>query len=365
MNAHILRAIAALAASSLATTAAADERSRLDAAAAAALAVEAVAAPEPVDAPSPAALPAAVLAATPPTPVPPPVPGSSPFPRLLFRMAEAPQGCANEPRPDDAWFTGLSYDLVLNEDVLAYYGKPGARIMGILGRMNKEEAARAVTELAAQYDAHNGEKTVRPAFYLIYGTVWPGGDIGILPESTTREWVEFALKRGIVVFLDHQIGKYSVEEATRRLLPWLAYPNVHLALDPEWRTARPMKEIGTVKGEELNAAQAIIQDYLVSRGLPGRRMLVVHQFKPLMITGRDRIRADFERVLLVHTADGFGAPAVKKEAYRRNAADRNIPVKGYKLFYRSGYAGAGFDDPLMSPAEVMALAPKPARVMYQ
>jgi hypothetical protein len=312
---------------------------------------------------SPAAAMAAAIWA--PTPLPAAVPGSSPFPRLFYSAADAPQGCEEEPGALSSWFAGLGYDPLLNEDIVAYYGKPGARVMGILGRMDKDAAAKALSALCAEYDARNGERTVRAGFYLIYGTVWPGGDIGILGEATTREWVEWALSRGIIVFLDHQIGKYSVEAAVKRLLPWLAYPNVHLALDPEWRTERPMEEIGTVKGEELNAAQALIQAYMVERGLPGRRMLVVHQFKPRMISNRDSVRADFDRVLLVHTADGFGHPAVKLEAYRQNARGTNIPVKGYKLFYKSGYQGAGYDDPLMSPDQVMSLDPRPALIMYQ
>jgi hypothetical protein len=284
---------------------------------------------------------------------------------MFYSAADALQGCDEEPGAFSSWFSGLGYDPLLNEDIIAYYGKPGARVMGILGRMDKDALAKALASLSAEYDARNGERTVRSGFYLIYGTVWPGGDIGILGEATTREWVEFALSKGIIVFLDHQIGKYSVEAAVKRLLPWLAYPNVHLALDPEWRTERPMEEIGSVKGEELNAAQALIQDYMVERGLPGRRMLVVHQFKPRMISNRDSVRADYDRVLLVHTADGFGHPAVKAEAYRQNARGTNIPVKGYKLFYKSGYQGAGYDDPLMSPEQVMALDPRPALIMYQ
>jgi hypothetical protein len=288
-----------------------------------------------------------------------------PFPRLLYQGEEPAQGCENEAGGAGDWFRGLDYNLLLNNDVIAYYGKPGAPIMGILGRFPKEAVADKLAALTAQYDAVNGERGARAAFYLIYGTVWPEGEIGILKESVTREWIEYALSRGMLVFLDHQIGKYSVEDAMKRLLPWLKYPNVHLALDPEWRTAKPMQEIGSVTAQELNAAQRMIQERLRADGLPGSRMLVVHQFKPQMIQDRASLRADYDRVVLVHCADGFGHPAVKQESYLRNAQASNAPVKGYKLFYNSGYAGAGFDDPLLSPAQVMALQPAPAVIMYQ
>jgi hypothetical protein len=81
----------------------------------------------------------------------------------------------------------------------------------------------------------------------------------------------------MLVFVDHQIGKHSVKESMERILPFLRYPNVHLAIDPEWRTLKPMKEIGSITAEELNQAQRIMQDYMVANGISGIRMLVVHQ----------------------------------------------------------------------------------------
>jgi len=94
-------------------------------------------------------------------------------------------------------------------------------------------------------------------------------------------------------------------------------------------------------------------------------MLVVHQFKGRMIEGRERVRADFGKVILVHTADGFGAPALKRNSYAFNAKAPNMPIKGFKLFFKSGVPGAGYDDPLLTPPEVLALDPMPMLIMYQ
>ncbi len=33
----------------------------------------------------------------------------------------------------------------------------------------------------------------------------------------------------MIVFIDHQIGRFDPVASLRRMLPWLAYPNVHLA----------------------------------------------------------------------------------------------------------------------------------------
>ena len=169
----------------------------------------------------------------------------------------------------------------------------------------------------------------------------------------------------MLVFIDHQIGKYTVEESMRRILPFLKYPNVHLAIDPEWRTLTPMKEIGSITAAELNKAQKIMQDYIVENDIPGIRMLVVHQFQEKMISNRPDVKADFERVLLVHTADGFGSPPLKRNTYAMNTKADNMPVKGFKLFFKSDFPLAGWDNPLLSPQDVMALDPRPSLVMYQ
>lgn len=254
---------------------------------------------------------------------------------------------------------------LLNNDVFALYGKPGAYTMGILGRYPLDEIEEVMDDFVARYDAANGQRGIIPAFYIIFGTCWPEGEIGILNSSVVQEYIEFAAERGWLVFLDHQIGRYSVESAVEKLLPWLRYDNVHLALDPEWRTEKPMQEIGSVTAEEINRAQQMIQDYMKEHNLPDRRMLVIHQFKPKMIQDREEVRSDFELVKLIHCADGFGSPQLKRNTYAFNAAAKNIPLKSFKLFLEPTVEGAGYDQPLMSPEEVFALNPRPYLIMYQ
>ena len=132
---------------------------------------------------------------------------------------------------------------IANNQILAFYGKPDSRRMGILGEYPKEDLAGILDGYARLYDGQNGERGVVSAFYLIYGTCWPEGEIGYLKDSVVQEYIDFARSKGMLVFVDHQIGKYPVADAMARLLPWLKYPNVHLALDPEWRTDAPMKVI--------------------------------------------------------------------------------------------------------------------------
>ncbi|MDR0624545.1 MAG: hypothetical protein LBG10_08970, partial [Treponema sp.] len=76
-----------------------------------------------------------------------------------------------------------NFSLLLNNDILAFYGHPLSRNMGILGRYSIQELDARLTELAAAYAAENGGRGVKKAFYIIYGTVWPEGEIGILKDD--------------------------------------------------------------------------------------------------------------------------------------------------------------------------------------
>jgi len=255
--------------------------------------------------------------------------------------------------------------LVANNTIVAYYGSPLSDRMGILGRYPKEKIAEMVKATASEYDQVNGKDGVIPALYIIYGTCWPGGEIGYLDDKALVEYIKYAQSEGMLVFVDHQIGRYSVHEAMDKILPFLQYPNVHLAIDPEWRTLSPMKEIGSITAEELNDAQDYMDAYIRRHNIPGIRMLVVHQFADKMIQTRREVRSHRDRVILIHTADGFGTPQMKKATYQRNAIALNMPVKGFKLFFKSDFPAAGFDMPLMSPAEVMQLDPRPSLIIYQ
>ena len=254
--------------------------------------------------------------------------------------------------------------ILLNNDILAFYGHPRSKNMGILGRHSKEELSEKLSSLAAEYREAGG-RNIRKAFYIIFGTVWPEGEIGIIQESLLREYVEFALENDILIFIDHQIGRYSPADSIKRMLPWLKYPNVHLALDPEWRTTRPMQEIGMVSADELNQVQRIMEDYMTENRIPGERLLVIHQFNYRMISNREKVESGFSGVRLVHCADGFGPPSMKRSTYAFNALAENMPVKAFKLFYNFGIPGAGYDYPLMTPKEVFDLSPRPYIIMYQ
>ena len=294
------------------------------------------------------------------------------FPEVLFTSFLDAQRLADMARPywvptEEEHKMMLSYlppeSILLNNDILLYYGHPMSRNMGILGRYSPEQLRDMMAELAIEY-MEAGSRNIITGFYIIYGTVWPGGDIGVIRESVLKEWIEFALENDMLVFIDHQIGRFNPIDQFRTLLPWLSYPNVHLALDPEWRTPIPMQEVGHLTAAEINEIQQVMEDYMIANNIPGERLFVIHQFNPTMIRNRTEVRADFAKVRLVLNISGWGPPRIKRDTYAYGALATNIPVKGFKLWYE-GLPGVHYDNPLMSPREVLELNPRPYVIMYQ
>ncbi len=257
-------------------------------------------------------------------------------------------------------------DFFKNNHVVAYYGHPRSKIMGIVGRFPVHELGPMLKRTAASYNNVNGEREVVPAIYLIYGTCQPGGEINRIDKKLLDKYIEYTLLNGMLLYLDHQLGKYSMEQAITEMLPYLKYPHVHLAFDPEWHTTRPMREIGSVTASEVNSAQKLMRDYMLKNGIRGKRHLVFHQFNPKMLRGREEVSASYNPVILVHATSGWGPPDNKRSTHDRNALTVNIPDKGFKLwFFYTSKKGVHYDNPLMTPEEVLALRPQPGLIIYQ
>ena len=252
------------------------------------------------------------------------------------------------------------------EVLVAYYGHPNSRIMGIVGRHSLPELVELVKATAQNYQELLPEYSVVPAIYLIYGTVQPEGRIGFMSDAMVNRYIEYAREHNVHIILDHQIGRYSLQETMDRLLPYLVHPHVHLAVDFEWRTERPMQEIGFVRGEELTWMQQYMSDYLIDNGLPNTRFLIFHQFKSYMVRNHSSIQVGFPQVELVHSTSGWGSPDEKRSTHAYNATISQIPTKAFKLWYfYSDRPGVHFDNPLMTPQEVVNLSPQPRIIMYQ
>ena len=260
---------------------------------------------------------------------------------------------------------------------LTYYGRPDVPQMGIVGEHDVVTLTALLKEHAARYDAANGpDLGVRPAFHLVYGTatVNPGEDgrhLYYLPDELVQRYVDAAQQAGIDVILDIQIAGYTPAESIQRALPFLKNENVHLAIDPEFAMTQagqtvPGNPIGYVTAAQVNDVQRAMADYLRANGLPGPRVLLVHQFLADMIVDKEQLDGAVPEVALTLSVDGFGAPWAKITKYN-GFVDGATPFAAFKLFY-------GWDEPLLTEEQALgveaygadlAIETAPNMVIYQ
>jgi hypothetical protein len=245
-------------------------------------------------------------------------------------------------------------DFLAANQILSYYGNPHVPGMGILGELEPEELVARLSAHAEKFDQLNGARGVQPAFHIVYASAQPepGGDglhLQFLDRRTILRYLDLACKHGFLVFLDIQVGRSDVETEIRDILPYLEGPHVHVALDPEFAMAAgqiPGEDIGSLDAADVNAAQAVLQAFVESRGLSDK-ILVVHQFTDGMITNRQLIR-DYPAVRLVVDSDGVGPSEIKQVKFGWYAAPAEYA--GIKLYFHQ-------DPDLMSESEVLGLDP--------
>jgi hypothetical protein len=247
--------------------------------------------------------------------------------------------------------------------LVSWYGSPWTGRMGILGRLEGRALADGLKKQAAAYAKVSG-KPVLPAYELIATVAQPQpGRDGMYRRRESREVIERMLREareaGVKLILDIQTGRSTVMDEVLYLLPYLEQPDVYLALDPEFSMGAdgvPGRRIGTMRASEVNDAIAVLEFVILSRRLPSK-VLIVHQFTTGMLPDKEQILGS-PLLDVVLSVDGFGGQALKRSTYRACMRQGMLPFSGFKLFYIQ-------DTNLLEPAQVMALSPSPALVIYQ
>ena len=252
--------------------------------------------------------------------------------------------------------------------IVAFYGNPLSAKMGILGALPPQQMlAKLDTEVAA-WQAADPATPVVPALQLIVSVAQgAAGRDGMyrlrMPDTLIDRVLAWANQRHALLFLDVQVGRSTVAAELPRLLPYLAMPNVHLALDPEFAMKadeQPGKKIGTLDAADVNYAVALLDSVVTANHLPPK-VLVVHRFTRRMVTNAHRIRLD-PKVQLVVDMDGWGPHALKIDSYRAYVYAEPVQFTGFKLFYHNDTKSG---QRLMTPAEVLRLFPAPLYIQYQ
>lgn len=276
-------------------------------------------------------------------------------------------GAAAGPDPADPGGTPLALtpSILATTQIVSFYGNPHTADMGIVGELDPETLADRVQGAAKILDALNGEDLgAVGAIHLVAvvaqrDATASGVFVQRLADEQIDRYLRLAEDRNLLLFLDIQPGRSTVREEVLRLTKYLRNPRVHLALDPEFAWApdeKPGEDIGSISGDQINDAQAILSELVRRDNLPAK-ILVVHQFRDDMLTHTQAIRR-YPGVDLVLDMDGFGPAEIKKVKYDRYAYQPWVRYGAIKLFFK-------YDPDLMGLDTVLALAPRPAIVIYQ
>jgi hypothetical protein len=252
--------------------------------------------------------------------------------------------------------------------IVAFYGNPLQKRMGILGALPPDEMLAKLDREVAAWNAADSTMPVQPALHLIAVVAqdYPGtsGKYRMRMDSALIERVYgWAQRRSALLFLDVQVGQGTLQEELPRLAGFLKRPDVHLAIDPEFsmkHKEKPGTKIGTFDANDVNYASSFLAQLVTSENLPPK-VLIVHRFTRDMLTGYKRITLD-PRVQIVIDMDGWGPPSLKRESYRAYVAKYPVQYTGFKLFYHNDTKKGSR---LMTPADVLALHPKPVYIQYQ
>ena len=335
------------------------------------------------------------------------------FPRLLAGtcallsvLASAAPAVAAAP----TWMPpGLSVQfdapILPNFRIVAYYGSPLTPAMGILGEQPQSLMISQLLAQAAVYAKLDPAHPVIPALEMVAVVAarnpGPGGTYSRrMPYALIQQ--ELTLARSIhgLLILDVQVGHASVQSEVQYLAPFLAQPDVELALDPEFDMPPgdiPGIEFGTMATSSINWTLGYLNNLVKVDHLP-QKVLIVHQFLKRMIPQWNLITPQ-PYVALVRDMDGFGGQPLKianyerfvrKEAVactavpspiisiqmrsvgpmlawtvasfrmiQRTLSQPAAPCGGFKIFYKA-------DKPPMTPQQTLTeLTPAPLVVIYQ
>lgn len=249
--------------------------------------------------------------------------------------------------------------------LVGYAGHPTSDGMGRLGIGDIDRRARELERRARSYAAG---RTVQPVFELIavIATSFPGPS-GLyrsrVEPTVVEEFLAAARRHRALLILNIQPGRADFLTEVKAFERWLREPDVGLALDPEWAVGPgqvPGEVYGWTSGAELDGVARYLAGIVKRYDLP-EKPLVFHQVA-LSVVQNQQALGRHRGVVVIKSVDGIGPRHPKETTWRRLVSGLPATMHtGFKLFFvedtRSG--------PLMTPAQVLALRPRPEYVMYE
>jgi len=252
--------------------------------------------------------------------------------------------------------------------IIAYYGNPLSKRMGVLGEYEPDEMLRRFDRAVAEWNAADPSTPVQPALHLIAVVAQAEAGVSgkyrtIMRDTLVEQVYRWAQSRDALLFVDIQVGHSDIRELLPRFDHFLSRPDVHLGVDPEFMMKtghKPGAKIGTIDASDINYITAHLAELVKKHNLPPK-VLVVHRFTRGMVTNSKDIQLRPEVQIVMHM-DGWGAPWLKRDTYRDYIVREPVQYTGFKLFYHNDTKKG---DPLMAPADLLKLHPTPLYIQYQ
>jgi hypothetical protein len=263
---------------------------------------------------------------------------------------------------------GLPGALLPDKRIVCYYGNPSSTRMGALGEYPREDMLRRLNGEVQKWNQADPQHPAVPCLHMV--SVVAQGDAG--PSGHYRNQMRDAVVDSIyqmaksingVFIIDVQVGTDDIRNIMPRFENFLKRPDIHFAVDPEFYMrggVLPGRRIGTMHAADINYVSEQLARIVRENNLPPK-ILVIHRFTRNMVTNTEDIILRPE-VQIVMDMDGWGAPWLKRDSYRDYVVRHPVQFTGFKLFYHNDTKKG---DPLMSPADLLKLEPKPLYIQYQ
>ena len=250
--------------------------------------------------------------------------------------------------------------------IIAFYGNPLSRRMGILGELAPEAMLRTLDAEVAAWNRIDPAHPVQPALHVIVlvadGVPGTSGKYRTRHDSAMIEKVYgWAKSRGALMFVDLQVGQSTLQAELPWIEKFLIRPDVHLAIDPEFSMKNggvPGRRIGTYDAADVNYASRFLAGLVDKYKLPPK-VLIVHRFTPGGVTNTRKIALD-PRVQIVMHMDGFGPAWMKRDTYWRDVKREPVQFTGWKQFTK-----AKNDRPPTPRGDILRLWPVPLYIQIQ
>ncbi len=250
--------------------------------------------------------------------------------------------------------------------LVLFYGIPGAPTVGP-AYAPTQQLLTQMQQYAKIWNAADPSKPVMLGLDLVVDVAdvfpGPGGTYSHLVDpGTIQSFIDFCGQNNLLLFLDLQFGRSPVKTIVTEMEPYLEkYPFVSIAIDTEFHFPPnygvPDYNLGWVDASDINWTIQTLHTIVAQYHVP-RKVLIVHQWNPAVITNKSKIITDPYVSLVLHS-DGFGTPQEKLADYQLFVTQQLLQYGGLKLFFN-------LDTVLLTPQQVLSTyTPAPLVISYQ